>query len=112
MQRMVSYRKEHPGKNPIETFDITERTQLVSEVNVLIPGYVERLSERYPALDDTDIFILCLCLAGMPIPHIACVMDRTRDNVYKRLRAVRKEKMKITSGDNSVNEILNACKQV
>lgn len=112
MQRMVSYQKEHPGKNPVETFDVAERKLLISEVNDLIPRYVERLSERYPALDDTDIFILCLCLFGMPIPHIACVMGRTRDNVYKRLRSIRKEKMKIVSSDNSVNEVLNACKQV
>ena len=112
IQRIVNYQKEHPGKNPAETFDATEREQFVSEVNVLIPGYVERLRERYPELNDIDIFILCLCLIGMSIPHIAYVMNRTRDNVYKRLRAIRKEKMGITSGDNSVNEVLQACKQI
>lgn len=40
IQRIVNYQKEHPGKNPAETFDATEREQFVSEVNVLIPGNV------------------------------------------------------------------------
>ena len=40
IQRIVNYQKEHPGENPAETFDATEREQFVSEVNVLIPGNV------------------------------------------------------------------------
>lgn len=112
MERMIQYQHEHPGKNPLESFDEMEQKAFLEEVNGLIPGYTERLQVNYPLLKPKDIFPLCLCLAGMAIPEIACVMNRTRDAIYKKLRAIRKQKMGLPDTEDNIAMIREACKQV
>lgn len=112
MERIIQYQHECPGKNPLESFDEIEQKVFLEEVNGLIPGYTERLQANYPLLKPKDIFLLCLCLAGMAIPEIACVMNRTRDAIYKKLRTIRKQKMGLPDTEDNIAMIREACKQV
>lgn len=112
MERMIQYQHEHPGKNPLESFDEREQKAFLEEVNSLIPGYTERLQANYPLLKPKDIFLLCLCLVGMSIPEIACVMNRTRDAIYKKLRAIRKQKMGLPDTEDNITMLRQTCKQV
>ena len=112
MEQIIQYQHEHFGKRPMESFDEMDQKAFLEEIKCLIPGYTERLQTSYPLLNSKDIFTLCLCLAGMAIPEIACVMNRTRDAIYKKLRTIRKQKMGLPDTEDNITMLRQACKKV
>ena len=106
IERLVSYHEEHPHKANIEHFEEKDKEAFMAETENLLPDYISRLVSLYPDLDNDDIFLLCLCLADLPVSHIAVVLERHRDSIYKRLRKIKKEKLNVVI-DSDLKDILH-----
>lgn len=106
VERIILFQKNNPGKKGPETFDSTIKTAFINEVDRLLPGYIFRLRSRFVLLDERDILLLCLYLAGFSVPQIGIVFERHRDSIYKYIRRIKKEKMLILD-EKDINEILH-----
>ena len=106
VERIILFQKNNPGKKGPETFDSDDKTAFINEVDRLLPGYIFRLRSRFVLLDERDILLLCLYLAGFSVPQIGIVFERHRDSIYKYIRRIKKEKMLILD-EKDINEILH-----
>lgn len=106
MDRIILYQRAHAGKKGGESFDADDKAALVGEVDKLLPGYIHWLRSRFPLLDERDVLVLCLYLIGFSVPQIGLILDRHRDSIYKHIRKIKKEKMKILD-EKGINEILH-----
>ena len=60
--------------------------QLIIETNKRWGDITVHLLSHYPNLSQDDIRLCCLYLADLPIQHISCLLQCTRDSIYKNIR--------------------------
>lgn len=84
--------KQHNYENP----DVNEKVPneiwetLISEIDQLTYGFIERLTGRYERLLKEDVYFCCLVKIGMKYADIANVFGCTSNATYKRRDAIMK----------------------
>lgn len=97
-QRILAIRKEN-CKNPDEMvmLDESDWEELLEELNNLTNGFTNKLAYKYIMLTKDDIRFCCLLKIGFKFGEMKDILACTLDAVYKREKAILKNKMKINA---------------
>jgi hypothetical protein len=85
------------GFNPINNDHFF--TVLTTAIDLEYPSLSQRLLQAYAQLNDTDISICCLLLAGFDTGMIASILDMKNDSMHTRRSRLRK-KLNIDNSEN------------
>ena len=97
-QKIIAIKKEN-CKTPDEIVKLSESDwkELVQELNHLTNDFTYRLEKKYMLLSKDDIHFCCLIKIGFKFGEMKDILGCTLDAVYKREKAILKNKMQISS---------------
>ena len=103
--RILNYYKQHAGYE--EHFTMEDRYALIDIIDRHTHGFTSYLKQTCPALTEEDVYFCCLHLLGLKASQIAVIVEQDRSNIYKRQKALLKDKFKITTKDKLENVLKN-----
>ena len=105
MQRILDHYKKCAGYE--EHFTMKDRYALIDIIDGYTHGFTSYLQQTCPALTEEDVYFCCLHLLGLKASQIAVIVEQDRSNIYKRQKALLKDKFKITTKDKLENVLKN-----
>lgn len=91
MQRIIAYYEKYNEHQ--EHFEKSDQLKFLQDVDTLLGNYTNRLKNKFPLLNDKDIFFCCLCLLDLSDTQIAIIMERDRSNAFRRRKNIFEKKM-------------------
>ena len=105
MQRILDHYKKCAGYE--EHFTMKDRYAFIDVIDGYTHGFTSYLQQTCPALTEEDVYFCCLHLLGLKASQIAVIVEQDRSNIYKRQKALLKDKFKITTKDKLENVLKN-----
>lgn len=105
IQRILDHYKKCAGYE--EHFTMEDRYALIDAIDGYTHGFTSYLQQTCPALTEEDVYFCCLHLLGLKASQIAVIVEQDRSNIYKRQKALLKDKFKITAKDKLENVLKN-----
>ena len=105
MQRILDHYKKCAGYE--EHFTMEDRYALIDVIDGYTHGFTSYLKQTCPALTEEDVYFCCLHLLGLKASQIAVIVEQDRSNIYKRQKALLKDKFKIATKDKLENVLKN-----
>lgn len=99
--RILNYYKQHAGYE--EHFTMEDRYALIDGIDRYTHGFTSYLKQICPTLTEEDVYFCCLHLLGLKAGQIAVIVEQDRSNIYKRQKALLKNKFKIATKDKLEN---------
>ena len=105
MQRILSHYKKCADYE--EHFTMEDRYALIDVIDGYTHGFTFYLKQTCSALTEEDVYFCCLHLLGLKASQIAVIVEQDRSNIYKRQKALLKDKFKIATKDKLENVLKN-----
>ena len=105
MWRILDHYKKYNDYQ--EHFTVEDRCALIDAIDLHTHGFTSYLQQMCPALTEEDVYFCCLHLLGLKASQIAVIVEQDRSNIYKRQKALLKNKFKITTKDKLDNVLKN-----
>ena len=103
LRRILDYYKQYDAYE--EHFTIEDYYILIDTIDSYTHGFTSYLKQACAALNEEDVYFCCLHLLGLKASQIAIIVEQDRSNIYKRQKALLKDKFKITT-DNKLENVL------
>ena len=101
MQRILNHYKKCADYE--EHFTMDDRYALIDAIDHHTHGFTSYLKQTCDALNEEDIYFCCFHLLGLKASQIAVIVEQDRSNIYKRQKALLKDKFKITTKEKLEN---------
>ena len=105
MLRILNHYKQYAGYE--EHFTMEDRCALIDVIDRCTHGFTSYLKQSCHLLNEEDICFCSLHLLGLKASQIAIIVEQDRSNIYKRQKALLKDKFKITTKDKLENVLKN-----
>lgn len=87
-------------------FGKMDKAKFLQDVDLLLNNYTARLLQKYPLLNDKDVFFCCLCLLELSDTQLGIIIKRDRSSIYRRKKRILTDKMN-SSEKRLENELLS-----